>query len=86
MRDFPLKTQMCLPAGGIYCNATHMEAQMCDSEEVIVVGGGKHRQPGCGVSLPHEHVMAQQDCKRYLDQNYAELHWSSVRAKRHIPE
>jgi thioredoxin reductase (NADPH) len=25
---------------GIYYNATHMEAQLCDSEEVIVVGGG----------------------------------------------
>ncbi|WP_433972506.1 hypothetical protein [Tunturiibacter lichenicola] len=40
MRDFPLKTQMRPPAGGVYYNATHMEAQMCDSEEVIVVGGG----------------------------------------------
>jgi thioredoxin reductase (NADPH) len=25
---------------GVYYNATHMEAQLCDSEEVIVVGGG----------------------------------------------
>jgi thioredoxin reductase (NADPH) len=25
---------------GIYYNATHMEAQLCDSEEVAVVGGG----------------------------------------------
>jgi thioredoxin reductase (NADPH) len=25
---------------GIYYNATHMEAQLCESEEVIVVGGG----------------------------------------------
>jgi thioredoxin reductase (NADPH) len=25
---------------GIYYNATHMEAQLCDSEKVIVVGGG----------------------------------------------
>src|ERR1700751_3594003 len=25
---------------GIYYNATHMEAQLCDSEEVVVVGGG----------------------------------------------
>jgi thioredoxin reductase (NADPH) len=25
---------------GIYYNATHMEAQLCDAEEVVVVGGG----------------------------------------------
>jgi thioredoxin reductase (NADPH) len=25
---------------GVYYNATHMEAQLCDSEEVVVVGGG----------------------------------------------
>jgi thioredoxin reductase (NADPH) len=37
---------------GIYYNATRMEAQLCDSEEVIVVGGGQFSRPGRGFSCP----------------------------------
>lgn len=36
----PLEEADAFTGRGIYYNATHMEAQLCDSEEVIVVGGG----------------------------------------------
>jgi thioredoxin reductase (NADPH) len=36
----PIEDADTFTGRGIYYNATHMEAQLCDSEEVIVVGGG----------------------------------------------
>jgi thioredoxin reductase (NADPH) len=36
----PVEDADAFTGRGIYYNATHMEAQLCDSEEVIVVGGG----------------------------------------------
>jgi thioredoxin reductase (NADPH) len=36
----PIEDADAFTGRGIYYNATHMEAQLCDSEEVIVVGGG----------------------------------------------
>jgi thioredoxin reductase (NADPH) len=36
----PIEDADTFTSRGIYYNATHMEAQLCDSEEVIVVGGG----------------------------------------------
>jgi thioredoxin reductase (NADPH) len=36
----PIEDADTFTGSGIYYNATHMEAQLCDSEEVIVVGGG----------------------------------------------
>jgi thioredoxin reductase (NADPH) len=36
----PVEEADAFAGRGIYYNATHMEAQLCDSEEVAVVGGG----------------------------------------------
>ena len=36
----PIEDADAFTGRGIYYNATHMEAQLCDAEEVIVVGGG----------------------------------------------
>jgi thioredoxin reductase (NADPH) len=36
----PVEEAEAFTGRGIYYNATHMEAQLCDSEEVAVVGGG----------------------------------------------
>src|SRR5580658_6713544 len=36
----PVEEADAFTGRGIYYNATHMEAQLCDAEEVIVVGGG----------------------------------------------
>jgi thioredoxin reductase (NADPH) len=36
----PVEDADAFAGRGIYYNATHMEAQLCDSEEVAVVGGG----------------------------------------------
>jgi thioredoxin reductase (NADPH) len=36
----PVEESDAYTGRGIYYNATHMEAQLCDSEEVAVVGGG----------------------------------------------
>ena len=36
----PIEDADTFTGRGIYYNATHMEAQLCDAEEVIVVGGG----------------------------------------------
>ena len=36
----PIEDADAFTGRGIYYNATHMEAQLCDSEEIIVVGGG----------------------------------------------
>jgi thioredoxin reductase (NADPH) len=36
----PIEDTDAFTGRGIYYNATYMEAQLCDSEEVIVVGGG----------------------------------------------
>ncbi len=36
----PIEDADAFTGRGIYYNATHMEAQLCDSEKVIVVGGG----------------------------------------------
>ena len=36
----PIEDADAFTGRGIYYNATHMEAQLCDSEEVVVVGGG----------------------------------------------
>jgi thioredoxin reductase (NADPH) len=36
----PIEVAEAFTGRGIYYNATHMEAQLCDSEEVAVVGGG----------------------------------------------
>jgi len=36
----PIEEAEAFTGRGIYYNATHMEAQLCDSEEVAVVGGG----------------------------------------------
>ena len=36
----PIEETDTFAGRGIYYNATHMEAQLCDSEEVAVVGGG----------------------------------------------
>jgi thioredoxin reductase (NADPH) len=36
----PIEESDAYTGRGIYYNATHMEAQLCDSEEVAVVGGG----------------------------------------------
>jgi thioredoxin reductase (NADPH) len=36
----PVEETDAFAGRGIYYNATHMEAQLCDSEEVAVVGGG----------------------------------------------
>jgi thioredoxin reductase (NADPH) len=36
----PIEDGEVFTGRGVYYNATHMEAQLCDSEEVIVVGGG----------------------------------------------
>jgi thioredoxin reductase (NADPH) len=36
----PVEEAETFTGRGIYYNATHMEAQLCDSEEVAVVGGG----------------------------------------------
>jgi thioredoxin reductase (NADPH) len=36
----PIEDSGAFAGRGIYYNATHMEAQLCDSEEVVVVGGG----------------------------------------------
>lgn len=36
----PIEDAGAFTGRGIYYNATHMEAQLCDSEEVVVVGGG----------------------------------------------
>jgi thioredoxin reductase (NADPH) len=36
----PIEDADAFMGRGIYYNATHMEAQLCDSEEVAVVGGG----------------------------------------------
>ena len=36
----PVEETDAFTGRGIYYNATHMEAQLCDSEEVAVVGGG----------------------------------------------
>ena len=36
----PIEDADAFTGRGIYYTATHMEAQLCDSEEVIVVGGG----------------------------------------------
>jgi thioredoxin reductase (NADPH) len=36
----PIEDADAFTGRGIYYNATHMEAHLCDSEEVIVVGGG----------------------------------------------
>jgi thioredoxin reductase (NADPH) len=36
----PVEDADAFAGRGIYYNATHMEAQLCDSEEVVVVGGG----------------------------------------------
>jgi thioredoxin reductase (NADPH) len=36
----PVEEADAFAGRGIYYNATHMEAQLCDSEEVVVVGGG----------------------------------------------
>jgi thioredoxin reductase (NADPH) len=42
----PIEVAEAFTGRRIYYNATHMEAQLCDSEEVAVVGGGKL----CGTS------------------------------------
>ena len=36
----PVEEAEAFTGRGVYYNATHMEAQLCDSEEVAVVGGG----------------------------------------------
>ena len=36
----PIEDADAFRGRGIYYNATHMEAQLCESEEVVVVGGG----------------------------------------------
>jgi thioredoxin reductase (NADPH) len=36
----PMEDADAFRGRGIYYNATHMEAQLCESEEVVVVGGG----------------------------------------------
>src|ERR1700735_2694804 len=36
----PLEEADAFTGRGIYYNATYMEAQLCDSQEVAVVGGG----------------------------------------------
>jgi thioredoxin reductase (NADPH) len=36
----PVEDADAFTGRGVYYNATHMEAQLCESEEVIVVGGG----------------------------------------------
>jgi thioredoxin reductase (NADPH) len=36
----PIENAEAFAGRGLYYNATHMEAQLCDSEEAIVVGGG----------------------------------------------
>ncbi len=36
----PIDDANAFSGRGVYYNATHMEAQLCDSEEVVVVGGG----------------------------------------------
>ena len=36
----PIEEAEAFTGRGVYYNATHMEAQLCDSEEVVVVGGG----------------------------------------------
>jgi thioredoxin reductase (NADPH) len=36
----PIEDTDAFTGRGIYYNATHMEAQLCDSEEVVVAGGG----------------------------------------------
>ena len=36
----PVEDADAFTGRGIYYNATHMEAQLCESEEVVVVGGG----------------------------------------------
>src|SRR5260370_7138086 len=41
----PIEDADAFTGRGIYYSATDMEAQLCDSEEVIVVGGGKPARP-----------------------------------------
>jgi thioredoxin reductase (NADPH) len=36
----PIEEANAFTGRGVYYNATHMEAQLCESEEVVVVGGG----------------------------------------------
>jgi len=36
----PVEDAETFAGRGVYYNATHMEAQLCDSEEIVVVGGG----------------------------------------------
>ena len=36
----PVEEAEAFTGRGVYYNATYMEAQLCDSEEVVVVGGG----------------------------------------------
>src|SRR4051812_40659834 len=39
-RRFPIKNLAKFEGAGVYYGATFVEAQLCESEEVIVVGGG----------------------------------------------
>ena len=39
-RRLPLKNLSQFEGAGVYYGATHLEAQLCGGEEVIVVGGG----------------------------------------------
>jgi thioredoxin reductase (NADPH) len=39
-RKLPLKDLSRFEGNGVYYGATHVEAQLCDGDEVIVVGGG----------------------------------------------
>ena len=42
----PCKELLRFEGLGIYYSATHVEAQLCDGEEVIVIGGGNWSRPG----------------------------------------
>ena len=48
-RRLPLENLSQFEGAGVYYGATHLEAQLCGGEEVIVVGGGKLRRSGSGL-------------------------------------
>jgi len=55
-RTLPLQNLSSFEGAGVYYGATFIEAQLCGSEEVIVVGGGTQRVKAAFLSQTAEHV------------------------------
>ena len=63
-RRLPLQNLSRFEGAGVYYGATHIEAQLCDDEEVIVVGGGNSAGQAAvflSQTAKHVHMLVRSD-------------------------